>query len=207
MAGRRLILAALLLALAGPAAAQTGAAPASAATFADVTYGQADAPITILEYASLSCSHCAHFHQDILPRLKARYIDNGQVRLVVKDIPNNGPGLRAAQVARCLGDEKHEKLADILFKTQTQWLNSDFVNGLTRIAAMAGLSPHQTQACMEDKRLEDFMVARQQEAARLWQVEGTPTFIINNGAARVDEASETRLFAALDKLGAKPATP
>lgn len=207
MAGRRLILAALLSALALPAAAQTAAAPVASATFADVTYGRADAPITILEYASLSCSHCAHFHQDILPRLKSRYIDNGQVRLVVKDIPNNGPGLRAAQIARCTGDEKHEKLADILFKTQAQWLNADFVNGLTRVAAMAGIPPAQVQFCMADKRLEDFMVSRQQEAAQVWQVQGTPTFIINNGAARVEEASETKLFAALDKLGAKPAQP
>lgn len=207
MAGRRLLLAAVLSALAWPAAAQTAAAPVPAATFADVTYGKPDAPITILEYASLSCSHCAHFHQDILPKLKARYIDSGQVRLVVKDIPNNGPGLRAAQVARCAGDDRHEKLADILFKTQGQWLNADFVNALTRIAAMAGISPAQVQACMADRRLEDFMIARQQEAARAWQVEGTPTFILNNGAARVDEASETKLFAALDKLGAKPAKP
>lgn len=207
MVGRRLVLAVLLSALTLPAAAQQAAAPVPAATFADVTYGRPDAPITILEYASLSCSHCAHFHQDILPKLKARYIDNGQVRLVVKDIPNNGPGLRAAQVARCAGDARHEKLADILFKTQGQWLNADFVNGLTRIAAMAGIPPAQVQSCMADRRLEDFMINRQQEAARAWQVEGTPTFIINNGAARVEEASEAKLFSALDKLGARPATP
>lgn len=202
MWGRRFLILAGLLSLSLPALGQGAAA---APTFADITYGSEKAPITVVEYAALSCPHCAHFHSTILPKLKARFIDNGQVRLVVKDIPNNAPGLRAAQLARCLGDEKHAKLSDVLFKTQAQWLNADFMNGLARMGALAGVGPAQFQACMANKQVEDFMIRRQQEAGQRHQVMGTPTFIINDGAARVEEASEAKLFAALEKLGAKPA--
>lgn len=202
MWGRRFLILAGLMSLSQPALGQ-GAATAPA--FADITYGSEKAPITLVEYASLSCPHCARFHSDILPKLKARFIDNGQVRLVVKDIPNNAPGLRAAQLARCLGDDKHAKLADVLFKTQAQWLNNDFMNGLARIGALAGVGPAQFQACMANRQVEDFMIRRQQEAGQRHQVMVTPTFIINDGAARVEEASEAKLFAALEKLGAKPA--
>ncbi|MGQ3046385.1 MAG: DsbA family protein [Niveispirillum sp.] len=202
MWGRRFLILAGLMSLSMPA---LGQGATTAPTFTDITYGSEKAPITVVEYASLSCPHCAHFHSDILPKLKARFIDNGQVRLVVKDIPNNAPGLRAAQLARCLGDDKHARLADVLFKTQAQWLNNDFMNGLARIGALAGVGPAQFQACMANRQVEDFMIRRQQEAGQRWQVMGTPTFIINDGAARVEEASEAKLFAALEKLGAKPA--
>lgn len=202
MWGRRFLILAGLISLSLPA---LGQGAATTPTFADITYGSEKAPIIVVEYASLSCPHCAHFHSDILPKLKARFIDNGQVRLVVKDIPNNAPGLRAAQLARCLGDDKHAKLADILFKTQAQWLNNDFMNGLARMGALAGVGPAQFQACMANRQVEDFMIRRQQEAGQRHQVMGTPTFIINDGAARVEEASEAKLFAALEKLGAKPA--
>ncbi len=202
MWGRRFLILAGLMSLSLPA---LGQGAATAPTFADITYGSEKAPITVVEYASLSCPHCAHFHSDILPKLKARFIDNGQVRLVVKDIPNNAPGLRAAQLARCLGDDKHARLADVLFKTQAQWLNNDFMNGLARMGALAGVGPAQFQACMANRQVEDFMIRRQQEAGQRWQVMGTPTFIINDGAARVEEASEAKLFAALEQLGAKPA--
>lgn len=203
MPGRRFLILACLLSLSLPAFGQGVGPPAP--TFADITYGSAKAPITVVEYAALSCPHCAHFHKDTLPKLKARYIDSGQVRLIVKDVPNNAAGLRAAQLARCQGDARHEKLADVLFKTQAQWLNADFMNGLARIAALAGIGPAQFQACIANKQVEDFMIRRQQEAGQRHQVMVTPTFIINDGAARVEEASEEKLFAALEKLGAKPA--
>lgn len=208
--GRRFLILGALLATSVPVQAQQVAAPASAAvaisaTFQDMVYGSADAPITIIEYASLSCPHCARFHAEILPRLKARYIDNGQVRLILKDVPNNPPGLRAAMLSRCTGDARHSKLVDVLFKTQGQWLNNDYAINLARIGAMAGIGPAQAQACMSDRKLEDFIILRQQQASQRHQVSVTPTFILNDGAARVEEASEEKLFAALDKLGAKPA--
>lgn len=202
MWGRRFLILAGLMSLSLPA---LGQGAATAPTFADITYGSEKAPITVVEYVALSCPHCAHFHFETLPKLKSRYIDNGQVRLVVKDIPNNAPGLRAAQLARRMGADKHVKLYEVLYKTQAQWLNADFMKGLARIGALAGVGPAQFQACMANKQVEDFMIRRQQEAGQRHQVMGTPTFIINDGAARVEEASEAKLFAALEKLGAKPA--
>lgn len=202
MWGRRFLILAGLMSLSLPA---LGQGAATAPTFADITYGSEKAPITVVEYVALSCPHCAHFHFETLPKLESRYIDNGQVRLVVKDIPNNAPGLRAAQLARCMGADKHVKLYEVLYKTQAQWLNADFMKGLARIGALAGVGPAQFQACMANKQVEDFMIRRQQEAGQRHQVMGTPTFIINDGAARVEEASEAKLFAALEKLGAKPA--
>lgn len=169
----------------------------------DHVVGDPNAPILMEEYASLSCPHCAHFHVEIWPRLKAEFVDTGQVRFVFRDFPNNGPGLRAGMLARCGGEARYAALKDILFRTQKGWLTQDFMGNLMRTAQMAGIGPAQFQACMDDKRLEERLLQSQMAAMRTLGLQGTPAFVFNGGKEVVPEANEQKIIDALVRLGAK----
>ncbi len=196
--------------LAGTAAvAALGALPAMAQTAAPapfmglMTIGSADAPVTIHEFASLACGHCADFHTKILPAIKKDYLDTGKAKLVLNPFPLNGPGLRAEMLARCAGEQRYPAMIDILFKSQAQWLNQNFMGELAKIARLAGFTQAQFDACMQNQQLQQFLAQSQLTAQQKHQVNSTPTFILNDGAARVEGANEQQLVAALQKLGAK----
>ena len=196
-----------LLSLAGidPAAAQTPAKPAAnaatllAPTPQDRILGQPDAPITIVEYASLTCPHCAHFDTDVLPKLKEKWIDSGKAKLILRDFPLDEPAMRAAMVARCAPPERFYPLVDALFAGQEKWATAkDYRAALERLAKLGGVGDKEFKACISDKKLEDQVAGSRLTATKDLGVDSTPTFFINGtkfeGAPTV-EAFERALSA------------
>jgi protein-disulfide isomerase len=196
-----------LLALAAPlpASAQPPATPPSAAAQAaalaltpdDRILGKSDAPVTVVEYASLTCPHCAHFATEVLPKLKEKWIDTGKVRLVMRDYPLDEPALRAAMIARCAPADKYYPLIDTFFGAQRQWvLSKDYKTDLARLALLGGVSKTQFDACLANKSVEDKVLQSRLAATQDLAVNSTPTFFINgtkfDGAPEVD-AMDTAL--------------
>jgi protein-disulfide isomerase len=175
------------LALAGfhPATAQgpqpTGdAARILAPTGQDRVLGKPGAPITIIEYASLSCSHCAHFANAVLPKLKETWIDTGKAKLILRDYPLDEPALRAVMVARCVPPERFYPLVETLFETQDKWvIAKDWRDALEKLVRLAGIGKKEFDACFTDKALEDQVAQSRLTAGQLLGVNSTPTFFIN----------------------------
>src|SRR5712671_1148146 len=142
-----------------PAAAQgtpgADAAKQLAVQPGDRVLGKADAPITIIEYASLTCPHCAHFTADVLPKLKAKWIDTGKAKLVLRDFPLDEPALRAAMVARCAPPDRFYPLTETFFAQQEQWAaNRDYRAALEKLAKLGGVGNKEFAACISDKKFE-----------------------------------------------------
>lgn len=173
--------------------------------------GDANAPIKIVEYASLSCSHCAHFHNDILPALKSKYIDSGKVQLEFREFPLNDPALKAAIVARCLPPERYESFIGLLFKTQEHWAGGlDYMAALKQNAKLAGLSDARFDACINEPQLKVKIAERMQEAQDKWKVSSTPSFVINDkelvsGAAKLEELERVFRKVSDNAVGEAPA--
>ena len=179
----RSAVAALALVLAAPAAMAQDAAPApSAETLPDIALGSADAPLTIIEYASFTCGHCANFHEENWPRLKAEYVDTGKVRFIQRDVYFDQPGLWAGVLARCGGDDKYYAVSDMLFDEQEEWLaggtGEEIAANLRKIGLKAGMTEDQMTACWEDTAKAEQLIATFQQNATADGIEATPTFII-----------------------------
>ncbi|TWB24163.1 protein-disulfide isomerase [Nitrospirillum bahiense] len=203
------------LALPAPAVAQTAVAPAPstgggidiAAATSTRALGSGNAPVVIEEYASLSCPHCAHFEETMLPRLKADFINPGQVRFIFHDTPTNRVGYLAHMATRCLPVGSYNDARSLLFSTQGQWLGAkDPEAGLKEMMGMAGLPAPAYDACVASKPIQDYIAASSQEATEA-KVEQTPTLIIRKGGKEVDRIAGPndydKLAAALIKAGAK----
>jgi len=142
--------------------------------------GDAKAPVTVVEYASLTCPHCADFANNTFPAFKQKYIDTGKVHYIYRDFPFDQAGLRAAMMVRCAGPERFFGLLEILFKSQTSWAAAaDPIAELAKIGRLAGLSKEEFDACMGDKALMDGILKGEMEAQDKLKVEATPTFIVN----------------------------
>jgi protein-disulfide isomerase len=163
----------------------------------DRVLGKAGAPITIIEYASLTCPHCAHFEDDVLPKLKAKWIDTGKARLVMRDYPLDQPALRAATLARCAPPDKFYGLVETMFAQQPQWvLAKDYKTALARIAELAGISRKEFDACLANKAIENQVLESRLKATQVLGVNSTPTFFINGTqltGAPTEEAFDTFL--------------
>ena len=177
----------LLLAGAYPAAAQApkpgtvgNSDKVLAVTKEDRILGQPDAPITIVEYASLTCPHCAHFAGDVLPQLKKKWIDTGKAKLVMRDFPRDREDLRAQMLARCVAPERYYPLVEMLFQTQESWvLAQDWQAALERTVRLAGIGKEQFDSCLADKKLEDQVIQSGFAAQHELSVNSTPTFFVN----------------------------
>lgn len=180
---RGLIVAGLAAALAAPLAAQESTSPDAAPELVEMTMGSADAPVTLIEYASLTCPHCANFHGNVLPQIKANFIDTGQVRLVYREVYFDRPSLWAAMVARCAGPDRYFGVLDLLFRDQANWAQAEDVNGvvdgLYAIGRQAGLTDPDIKACLDDEALAKAMVAEFQANATADAIDSTPSFIID----------------------------
>ena len=142
--------------------------------------GDPKAPIKIVEYASLTCSHCATFHNDVFPRIKADYIDTGKARLVYRDFPLDRVALQAAVIARCGGADGFFGFVEVLFRTQKSWARSnDPIDALARIGRLGGLKREAIDACLADKTLVDSILAVRLHGEKEFGIGSTPTFIIN----------------------------
>ena len=107
----------------------------------EMALGSADAPVTMIEYSSLGCPHCAAFHRDTLPRIKKEYIDTGKLRVIYRDFPLGTPALAASMIARCSGPRKFFGFIEILFRSQAQWSRSDNpLEALTRVSRFGGMT-------------------------------------------------------------------
>ncbi|MDP6389239.1 MAG: DsbA family protein [Alphaproteobacteria bacterium] len=143
--------------------------------------GDPKAPVTIIEYSSLTCPHCQSFHADTLPEIKKNYIDTGKVRLVMRDFPFDQVSLRAAMMARCARPSMYFKFIEVLFKQQKQWSESnDPSAALARIGKLGGMSQADFDACMKNNDLIDGILKVRLEAQQKFQVDSTPTFIIDD---------------------------
>jgi len=146
----------------------------------DFVIGSPNAPVTMIEYASLTCSHCANFHINVRPKLKSTYVDSGKVRLVYRDFPLDGLALRASMLARCSGHERFFGILNILFKRQEQWAgNPDPLAALARVVALSGMGTSDFQACLKNKKVEDQILAQRQMASKAFAINSTPSFIFN----------------------------
>lgn len=172
---------ALALAFAvGPAVAETAAAPVAVP---DMAMGPADAKVTVVEYASYTCPHCAHFDADVMPKLKADYIDTGKIRFVYREVYFDKYGLWAAMVARCGGEMRYFPIQDMLYSTQAEWLKSGndagIADALRKIGLKAGIDKDALAACMNDGKMAEAMVATYQANATKDGIDSTPSFVVN----------------------------
>jgi len=143
--------------------------------------GDINAPIQFVEYVSLTCSHCAEFHVQKLPILKEKYIDKGKLRLEMRDFPLDGLALRAAAMARLVAKEKYYKFVNVLFKSQERWSrNKDPINELKKMGRLAGLSKSKIDASIDQMELLEGIFKMRQQAEKDWNIQSTPSFVINN---------------------------
>ena len=145
----------------------------------DVWEGSKDAPVTIIEYASMTCSHCAHFHETTYPTLKSKYIDTGKVRFTLREFPFDPIAVAGCMVARCAGD-KRQAMIGLLFSQQKNWAFSDKpLQGLTTLVRQTGMSQEKFDACLQDKALYAKVNDVFEKASKQFRVDSTPTFFIN----------------------------
>jgi protein-disulfide isomerase len=171
-------------------------AGAGAADTPDRVLGKPDAPITIIEYASLTCPHCAAFNKDVLPEFKAKYVDTGKAKLIFRDFPLDQWALKAAMLARCAPADKYFSFIDVLFENQVTWATAkDQMAALERIAKLGGMAAEKFNACMQDRALEDAVLAESLRGQKEFAVNSTPTIIVNG--KKIDNPLT---FAELDKI-------
>jgi protein-disulfide isomerase len=188
---RRSFLAAVAAAVAAPKIALAQEISLEKA-MAERVIGKADAPITIIEYASLTCPHCARFHKETLPKLKAGFIDAGKVKLIYRDFPFDGLALRAAAMARCAPPERYFAVLDTLFQQQENWSRArDPLAALGNIGKLAGMSQAMVDACFKDTRLMDAITQVRLDGEKTHGVSSTPTFIIGDKKISGAEPFET----------------
>jgi len=146
----------------------------------DLSLGNASAPITVVEYASMTCSHCAHFHNTVWPKVKEKYVDTGKVRFVIREFPLDNLAAAASMLARCAGGAKTYPLIAALFAKQDQWA---FVRpplpALFKFAKQAGFTQESFDKCLSDQKLLDNITAIRTRAVENFGVGATPTFFIN----------------------------
>lgn len=146
----------------------------------DQVLGKAAAPVTIVEYASLTCSHCAHFHNTTFPVLKEKYIDTGKVRFILREFPLDIVAKAAFMLARCSGEGKYYPMVDVLFETQKNWaFTNNPAQALLAIAKQSGMSEQQFNTCLSDAKLAENVNAVAERGAKDFGVDSTPTFFIN----------------------------
>lgn len=166
----------------------------------DKWLGKEDAPVTIIEYASMTCPHCAKFHNDILPPLKEKYIESGKVRLIFREFPFDPRAFAAFMLARCAGDEFYFPMIDVLFKRQSAWSRvEDPRPPLLQIAKLAGFTQESFEACLKNEEVLASVREVQKRGQEKYGVNATPFFFIN-GKKYEGENSVKELSEAIDAL-------
>lgn len=186
--------------MAGSASAQdAGKAWDPKITDTDYVMGKADAPVTMLEFASFTCPHCAAFTVNVLPQIEKDYVDTGKVKIVFRQFPLNGLDLRAGMMARCAPREQYFNISKVLFQTQQSWATaSDPIAALAQIGGMAGLPKDKFDACLADNSVADAIIKLGQDAQAAYQVNATPTFVVE-GEKLEGEASFDTFSAIFDR--------
>jgi protein-disulfide isomerase len=167
---------------------------AKPAPLGDVVLGSANAPVTIVEYASMSCGHCAEFHKVTFPKIKSEYIDSDKVRFIFREYPLNLQAAAASMLTRCLGKDdpnRFHEIAGILFAAQDEWVTRDTAVQLRRIAKDAGMDDNAFTACLANQGTVDALQLGMEQASVKLKIDSTPTFFINGtrlkGAYPIEE--------------------
>ncbi|MEO0999743.1 MAG: DsbA family protein [Pseudomonadota bacterium] len=149
----------------------------------DMILGDADAPVTVVEYASLTCPHCGRFHQSVFPELREQFVDTGKVRFVFREVYFDQLGLFAGRVAQCAGAERYFGMVGILLENQQTWIKPGDVTGslfeVTKYGLLAGLTREEIEACLQDEGALTEMTRTYQRHAEHDGINSTPSFIIN----------------------------
>lgn len=171
----------------GLAGAATLAAPLRAQGTREViemSKGADDAPVTVVEYASFTCPHCATFHKNVYPEIRANFIETGKVRFVMREVYFDKYGLWAGMLARCGGEIRYFGIVDLIFDEQSSWLaprpdDRGVIAELFALGRRAGMTDGQMEACMNDRAFAEALVAEYQKNAEADNIQGTPSFLIN----------------------------
>lgn len=190
--------AALALGLMGSQAfaqAASSAELAKAGPLGDVVVGSPDAKVTVIEYASLTCSHCATFHANTWPTIKSKYVDTGKVKFILREFPLDPLATAGFMLARCAGNDRYTALTDLLFEKQRQWAYVDRpLDALFAMVKQAGFTQESAEACLKRQDMYDAVNAVKNHGADKLGVNSTPTFFINgqrrSGALTVAEMDE-----------------
>jgi protein-disulfide isomerase len=170
------------LRLISEAMAQSAADVAKPVSLPDMALGPKDAAVTITEYASMTCPHCATFNEQVFPKIKTEYIDTGKVRYIFREFPLDIKAAAGSMLSRCIAKDdapKYFAVTDMLFRQQSDWVMKNTTETLTRIGKQAGLTQAQVEACLKDQALLDKIAADQKYASDVLKVDSTPTFFIN----------------------------
>ena len=147
----------------------------------EITLGPPDAKVTVVEYASMTCSHCAHFTVDVWPEFKKKYIDSGKVHYIFREFPLDNLAAAASMLARCTGSDKTMPFIEVLFEHQKDWAfgEGNPVPKLFEFAKQAGFTQESFDKCLTDQKLLDDITSGRTRAAEVFGVNATPTFFIN----------------------------
>jgi protein-disulfide isomerase len=170
------------LRLVADAMAQSASDVAKPVSLPNMALGPADAKVTITEFASMTCPHCAAFNAEVFPKIKAEYIDTGKIRYIFREFPLDIKAAAGSMLSRCIanGDAaKYFAVTDLLFRSQNDWVMKNTTEALNRIGKQAGLSQPQVETCLKDQALLDKIAADQKYASEVLKVDSTPTFFIN----------------------------
>ena len=166
----------------------------------DVALGTNKAPVTIVEYASMTCVHCAGFYAATFPELKSKYIDTGKVRFILREFPLDPLAAAGFMLARCAGDDKRNAIVDLLFAQQKNWAFMDTpLEALAALLKQTGMSQKTFDACLQNDDLRDKVYKVHDRAAEKFGVTSTPTFFINGKKER-GEMTPDALTKLLDPL-------
>jgi protein-disulfide isomerase len=172
----------------------------------DMSMGDANAPVKMVEYASASCSHCAAFNNEVFPAFKAKYIDTGKVHYTLKEFLTPPVEMAAAGflTARCAGKDKYFSVLDAVYHSQQEMFQSGDIRGpLLRIAQSAGMTESQFNACITDETALKALNARVEKASRDEKITGTPTFVVNGKQVASGEVTLQQLDTAIAEAGKK----
>jgi protein-disulfide isomerase len=181
-------------------------APAQAQSdprMADRVLGDPKAPVKVDEYVSLTCVHCADFYTNVLPVLEPKYVATGKVKFIMHDFPLDGISLKAAAVARCMPTDEYYPFIKTLYKTQMTWAygTGNPETNLIQYARLGGLSEDKARACANDAKLQDAIISERTAAGDKYQIEATPTFLVNDGIETIKGAQGADTFSAtFDRL-------
>ena len=142
--------------------------------------GDETAPIKMVEFASLTCGHCARFHNEVFPLLKKDYIDNGKIFFTYQDFPLDKYALKASVIARCSGNEKYFSFLKVLYKKQKDWTSAqDPFKSLLKIAKLGGLKNDEIKVCVGNKSIEDGILKNRLNSTKKFDIKATPTIYLN----------------------------
>ena len=154
----------------------------NAKTNEEIFLGNKDAKVTVIEYASMTCIHCADFHKDVYPKIKENYIDTNKIKFIYRDFPLDKQALFGSVLAKCAPKEKYFDFVKLILSTQKKWITSDdaFIDKLKNIGKLAGLTESKINNCFKDEQIVDNIINTRNFAERKYNISSTPSFIINN---------------------------